>query len=97
MARDDRIARWTEIFGALASEPRLQIVDLLARGEARCQEISKHFDLSQPAISYHLAKLERAGVLVKRREGTRHCYRLSDDLRPLFERMMKEDQAWNTQ
>jgi len=97
MARQDGIARWAEIFGALASEPRLQIVSLLARGEARCQEISQHFDLSQPAISYHLTKLERAGVLVKRREGTRHCYRISDELRPLFDRLMKENKTWNTQ
>jgi len=96
MAGQDCISKWTEVFGALASEPRLRIVDLVARGEAKCQEISQHFDLSQPAISYHLSKLERAGILIKRREGTRHCYRLSDDLRPLFECLMKEEGTWTT-
>jgi DNA-binding transcriptional ArsR family regulator len=91
MAERDRRAKWAEIFSALASEPRLQIVDLLRRGEVQCQEILKQVHLSQPAVSYHLAKLERAGVLKKERRGTRHCYRLSRDLVSLFRCLMKED------
>jgi DNA-binding transcriptional ArsR family regulator len=89
-------ARWAEIFSALASEPRLQIVDLLARGEAQCQEILKRLHLSQPAVSYHLAKLERAGLLIKERRGTRHCYRLSDEIKSLFRCLIKEDGTWTT-
>jgi len=91
MADGNRRTRWVEIFSALASDTRLQIVELLARGEAQCQEILRHVDLSQPAVSYHLAKLERAGVLQKERKGSRHCYRLSEDLRSLFHCLMKED------
>lgn len=96
MARRNRIVKWAEIFAALGSEPRLQIVDVLARGETKCQEILKHLDLSQPAVSYHLSKLERAGILEKRREGTQHCYRLSDDLRALFGCLIREDGSWTT-
>ena len=91
-----RTAEWAEVFSALASEPRLQIVGLLAQGETQCQEILDHIGLSQPAISYHLAKLERAGVVQKERRGTRHCYRLSEDLRSLLQCLTKEDESWTT-
>lgn len=96
MATQDARARWAEIFAALASEQRLLIVELLARGEVQCQEILKHVDLSQPAVSYHLGKLERAGVLHKERDGSRRCYRLNEDLKIVFECLMKEDGSWNT-
>jgi len=90
-------AQWAEIFSALASEQRLRIVELLAAGEVQCQEILKQVDLSQPAVSYHLAKMERAGVLQKERIGTRRCYRLNENLKAVFECLMKEDGSWNTQ
>jgi len=88
--------RWVEIFAALASEPRLRIVELLSHGRVHCQEILGHIDLSQPAISYHLAKLERAGVLVKERNGTRNCYRIREDVQGLFRALQKEDGSWIT-
>jgi len=89
--------RWVEIFSALASEQRLHIVEILSSGKVQCQEILKQIDLSQPAVSYHLAKLERAGVLTKERVGTRRCYRLNEDLKPILGPLMKEDASWNTQ
>lgn len=75
---DERARRlaWATVFSALASEPRLQIVELLARRTVQCQEILSQINLSQPAVSYHLTKLEQAGVLQKERQGTRNCYRL---------------------
>lgn len=83
---------WTDVFSALGSEPRLHIVALLARGETRCREILEQIDLSQPAVSYHMAKLERAGILEKRREGTQYCYRLRDEIRSLIRCLFEEDE-----
>jgi len=94
MHASENRARWAEVFSSLASEPRLRIVELLADGKVQCQEILQELDLSQPAVSYHLAKLERAGVLRKERDGTRNCYRLSDGLRQLLNKVMKEDGSW---
>jgi len=71
--------RWVEIFSALASEPRLRIVEMLIRGQLECQEILESSELSQPAISYHLGKLEHAGILAKKKSGTRNCYHLNCD------------------
>lgn len=97
MVYSDATTRWAEVFSALASEPRLRIVQLLAGGKLECQEILRDLELSQPAVSYHLAKLERAGVLIKERIGARRCYRLNEELRIVFECLMKEDGTWNTQ
>lgn len=80
--RERRLA-WTTVFSALASEPRLQIVELLADQTVQCQEILSQLNLSQPAVSYHLTKLEQAGVLQKERRGTRNCYRLQQGMAEL--------------
>jgi DNA-binding transcriptional ArsR family regulator len=96
MAESGNPLRWPEVFAALASEPRLRIVKLLARGEVRCQDILPQLELSQPAVSYHLAKLERAGILAKERQGTRNCYRLCDEVRTLIRMITKEDKEWTT-
>ncbi|MBE0635196.1 winged helix-turn-helix transcriptional regulator [Candidatus Bipolaricaulota bacterium] len=96
---DERTRRhaWTRVFSALASEPRLQIVELLAHGSVQCQEILSLLDLSQPAISYHLTKLVQAGVLHKERQGTRNCYRLQKGVAELVRLITKEcGQTWNT-
>jgi DNA-binding transcriptional ArsR family regulator len=89
-ARDE----WVEVFGALASAPRLRIVEQLRRGTVRCQEIQSIVGLSQPAVSYHLAKLERAGVVVKEKSGTRNCYRVSKTLDGVLRQCMKGDGTW---
>jgi len=82
---DERAHRlaWTAVFSALASEPRLQIVELLVDRAVQCQEILSQLNLSQPAVSYHLTKLEQAGVLQKERQGTRNCYQLQKSVAEL--------------
>lgn len=88
--RERRLA-WTTVFSALASEPRLQIVELLAKQTVQCPEIQSLLKLSQPAISYHLTKLEQAGVLQKERQGTRNCYRLQKGVADLVRLITEED------
>ncbi len=96
---DEQLLRlaWTKVFAALASEPRLQIVELLSKQPVQCQEIQSRLKLSQPAISYHLAKLEQAGVLQKERQGTRNCYRLQKGVIKLVRLIAEEgEQQWIT-
>jgi predicted transcriptional regulator len=45
-------------------------------------------------VSYHLAKLERAGILVKERKGTRNCYRIDEVLESVLTQCIKEDGSW---
>jgi ArsR family transcriptional regulator len=73
-----------EIFSALASEQRLKIVEMIAAGEVECQEIISRLDLSQSAVSYHLCKLEHAGVLKKEKKGSRNCYRVKESVKQMI-------------
>lgn len=65
--------RETEIFRALADPTRRAVFERLTRGEAAVKALTAQFDVSQPAISQHLAALRRAGLVSERREG-RHAY-----------------------
>jgi DNA-binding transcriptional ArsR family regulator len=95
MNEQRRRLAWSNVFSALASEPRLQIVELLTHGAVQCQEILSQLSLSQPAISYHLAKLEQAGVLQKERQGTRNCYRLQHGVEDLVRLITEEsEETW---
>ncbi|MCK4356434.1 winged helix-turn-helix transcriptional regulator [Candidatus Bipolaricaulota bacterium] len=84
MIDNERQREWIRVFSALASDARLQMVLLLAKGQLECQEILNRVDLSQPAISYHLGKLERAGILIKEKNGSRNCYRLDNRVNGLI-------------
>ena len=88
---ENRHREWVQVFSALASDTRLRIVIMLADGKMGCQEILSQLDLSQPAVSYHLGKLEHAGVLVKERNGIRNCYRLHNRISELVSVVEKED------
>src|SRR3954465_14841970 len=56
-------------FAALADPTRRAIVTRLAEGEATVNELAEPFPVSLPAISRHLKVLERAGLIVRSREG----------------------------
>ena len=57
---------------------RLQIVTLLLNGEKNVSEINKNVNVSQPALSQHLSKLRRDGILGARREQRQIFYYLSN-------------------
>jgi len=57
------------IFQALADPSRRAILKSLMRGEAAVKDLTAGFDISQPAVSQHLAALEDAGLVNGRREG----------------------------
>ena len=68
-----------DIFKSLADKTRLKIAVYLASvGEVSCKEISKKFPLSQPTLSHHFSKLITAGVMLERKEGVSHFYRLNE-------------------
>ncbi|MBC7084230.1 MAG: metalloregulator ArsR/SmtB family transcription factor [Firmicutes bacterium] len=65
----DRLKRAVEMLKALADETRLEIVSMLAREEMCVCELMERFNMTQPAVSYHLRTLRQAGLLDQRREG----------------------------
>ena len=67
------------IFSALADPTRRAMLARLATGEASVSELAVPFEMSQPAISKHIKVLERAGLIVKTRDGQRRPCRLQVD------------------
>ena len=76
------------IFKALADPSRRAIFESLARGsgEAAVKDLTARFDISQPAVSQHLAALKDAGLVDARREGRCVYYRVQPrGMKPLID------------
>jgi DNA-binding transcriptional ArsR family regulator len=74
------------IFQALADPSRRAIFESLTRGEAAVKDLTARFDISQPAVSQHLATLKDAGLVHGRREGRRVFYRVEPrGMKPLID------------
>ncbi|MEZ0311444.1 MAG: ArsR/SmtB family transcription factor [Myxococcota bacterium] len=65
----------SEVFRALAHPTRRAVLTLLADGEKTVSQLHAGFDISQPAMSQHLAALRAAGLVAERREGRNAYYR----------------------
>ena len=57
------------IFEALSSAPRRQILSYLSEDKMTAGEIAEQFDISKPSISKHLNILENAGLVSSERKG----------------------------
>ena len=66
------------LFAALGNDVRLNVVGLLTNGEKCLCEIAPQFHQDPSVICRHLQLLERAGVVLSRRDGQRIFYRLAD-------------------
>jgi len=71
-------AQKAKIFKALADEIRVRTLALLQTREMCVCEILVALELTQPTASHHLAILENAGLVKKRKEGKWVLYRVSD-------------------
>jgi DNA-binding transcriptional ArsR family regulator len=75
-----------KVFQALADPSRRAIFESLTRGEAAVKDLTARFDISQPAVSQHLAALRDAGLVNCRREGRCVYYRVEPNgMKPLID------------
>ncbi|MDR0854549.1 MAG: metalloregulator ArsR/SmtB family transcription factor [Clostridiales Family XIII bacterium] len=79
IAGDDMIAWTADLFKVLGDPTRLKIVSALQIEELCVCDISELLDMSQPAISHHLAKLRQARLVKSRRDGKMIAYSLDDE------------------
>jgi DNA-binding transcriptional ArsR family regulator len=64
---------------ALGEPRRVEILRLLHAGPRPVGEIAAEVNVSQQAASQHLAVLGKAGLVVARREGTKHLYSIKPE------------------
>jgi DNA-binding transcriptional ArsR family regulator len=78
-AKQELFDQFARVGRALASAPRLLMLDLLAQGERSVEHLADAAELSVANASQHLQVLRGAGLVATRREGTRVFYRLAGD------------------
>jgi DNA-binding transcriptional ArsR family regulator len=85
----------TDIFRALADPTRRTVLERLAGGELNATQIRDGLDMSQPAVSQHLAVLRQAGLISEERAGRNVRYRLrADGLSPLHDWLSRHSAFW---
>jgi DNA-binding transcriptional ArsR family regulator len=83
------------IFHALGDATRRDIVALVLQGEQSVSDLARRYPMSFAAVQKHVAVLERAGLVIKRRHGReqrvhgdidilREVHRLLDQLEVLW-------------
>jgi DNA-binding transcriptional ArsR family regulator len=83
------------LFHALADPSRRAILESLTQGEAAVKDLTARFDISQPAVSQHLATLKDAGLVIARRQGRSVYYRVEPrGLKPLIDWMAHYRVFW---
>ena len=68
-----------KVLKILGDSNRIRIIDLLREGELCQCEIIPYIGQSQPTVSRHLNILERNGILLRRKEGTKTFYKIADE------------------
>jgi ArsR family transcriptional regulator, arsenate/arsenite/antimonite-responsive transcriptional repressor len=74
-----RTERAIELFHALSDETRLQIIELLHKGESCVCELTDSLDTAQSRLSFHLRVLRDAGLVRDRKDGRWVYYELDPD------------------
>jgi DNA-binding transcriptional ArsR family regulator len=69
-------------FSALSDPTRRAILSKLATGDIPIMELASPFDMSLPAVSKHIRVLEKAGLVICRKQGRVHyCHLNAQPLR----------------
>jgi len=75
---EESAGRAATLLRLLGNEKRLMLLCQLADGELSVREIQHRVDLSQSALSQHLALLREEGIVATRRESQTIYYRIVD-------------------
>ena len=71
--------RAIELFHALSDETRLEIIELLRKGERCVCELTDTLDAAQSRLSFHLRVLKDAGLVRDRKDGRWVRYELDPE------------------
>lgn len=90
------------LFQALSDPSRRAIIDQLSHGEATVAELAEPFTSSErmswPAVTKHLHVLEKAGLIIRRKNGRTHHIRLAaEPMRDASEWLNQYRSFWEKQ
>jgi ArsR family transcriptional regulator, arsenate/arsenite/antimonite-responsive transcriptional repressor len=71
--------RAVELFHALSDETRLEVIELLRKGERCVCELTDSLDAAQSRLSFHLRVLRDAGIVRDRKDGRWVHYELDPE------------------
>jgi DNA-binding transcriptional ArsR family regulator len=87
--------RLSTTFAALADPTRRAILTRLLASECSVGELAAPFEMSMPAVSKHLRVLERAGLIVQRRDAQwRRCRIQAEALKEVSDWTERYRQVW---
>src|SRR5436190_18496816 len=87
--------RLSTTLAALADPTRRAILASLLSGECSVGELAEPFEMSMPAVSKHLRVLERAGLIVQRRDAQwRRCRINAGPLKEVSDWTERYRQVW---
>lgn len=66
-----------ELFSALSSPIRLQVLNILCDGERSVNDLLARISTTQPNLSQHLNLMYRSGILTRTKSGTQVIYKIS--------------------
>ncbi len=72
-------SEFARVGAALASDRRLELLDLLAQAPRHVEALAAETDMSVANVSQHLQTLRAAGLVEAERAGNRVVYRIADD------------------
>jgi DNA-binding transcriptional ArsR family regulator len=83
------------IFSALADVTRRDIVRRAIDGDEGVAELARHYSMSFAAVQKHIAVLERAGLVTKRRIGRRKVVRTNVEGLRVARRLLNQyEELW---
>jgi len=83
------------VFAALADHTRRDIVRRAISAEEGVLELASHYPMSFAAVQKHVAVLERAGLITKRRVGRRRVVRTNLDALLVARRLLDQyEELW---
>ncbi|TYT62484.1 ArsR/SmtB family transcription factor [Natrialba swarupiae] len=75
---DDAVATQATVFGALANEHRIRLLEALREGELCGCELQVVLEAPQSTVASHLRTLREAGLVKSRKNGRWTYYRIAD-------------------
>jgi len=75
---EPRVVEAARLMKLLANEQRLTVLCRLSGAEMSVSELGEYVNLTQSALSQHLAKLRADGLVATRRDAQTIYYRLAD-------------------